>query len=99
MICAKALCGAFGGQVVTLEMHGRPQHYGAIIQGTRFDFDGPAESGDIWAERFAESEVVDGPLRCEDGFLPNPEVPFCQETSNAIRALLLEATDEPSGSP
>lgn len=91
LICAKAIIRATGcGKLVRLTSDLHPaEHYGALIEGAIFDFDGRHGSPKTWIRRFAEKESVrDRVLGYAEGFDEGTEIPDDPQAEKKIANLL-----------
>jgi len=89
LVCAYAIQSAFGGDLVRLVNDaGRTQHYGVRIDDCYFDFDGAASTQELWAKRFADNELVSGPLSVLEGYESNQPTAVDPAVSHGISELL-----------
>ena len=94
-IVAVALRQTFGGKIVTLvDNQGRADHYGCFIDGYVYDFDGVAESGEKWCERFLTEEgyPLDS-MSYVPKYVPEKSIPRDIIASKTISQMLLNARD------
>lgn len=91
LLVALALKKAFGGKLVTLVRDsGVADHYGCLIDGTIYDFDGAAKTGTRWSSRFRSNECVRYSLKYVDSHVPNPDVPTGENRSIELVAGMLK---------
>ena len=62
LTCARAIIHAVGSgslvRIISDLSDGQAEHYGAMVSGVIYDFDGPAKTPVEWVERFRRSEQV-----------------------------------------
>lgn len=100
LICAQAIIKAVGRGVlvrITSPLNdGQTEHYGALIDGMIFDFDGPAKSSNKWIERFRKNEMIyDRKLFFAKGLDLTTETPWELSTSLAIAELIIKFSPTP----
>lgn len=95
LICAQALVLAFGGELVRLDRVVCADHYGAMVSGVLFDFDGQAASPGCWIERFRSNEGVTHNLVLRVGLGDRGAIPANELASGLIANLLVAALKSP----
>ena len=100
LICAKALIHALGsGHLVRIVSapNQQTEHYGAIINGTIFDFDGGAHSSEEWMKRFTANEYVhDRVLSVQHRFDSTANIPDDPKSVKRISRLLCSYMPTPT---
>jgi len=96
LVSAKAIIIANGEgslvRIISDANGGQTEHYGALINGSIFDFDGPADTAEKWIERFRTQERInDRELSYAEGFDSESEIPDSAAASKAIAKLLTSA--------
>lgn len=94
LICAEALLlqEGQGSLVYIAGPDGRPEHYGALIDGSYWDFAGPAGSPQAWIDRFITQEHLDPEgLQVLEGLGAPGEIPQDPNRSRAVADLLAHA--------
>jgi len=90
-VVAKALADAFNGRVVTLlSTNNVPDHYGCVVYGQTFDFDGYAGTPEQWIRRFKKNEGLTKELVYAPYDVPSPDIPRDDELSDIVKEMLLD---------
>ncbi len=93
LICANALIlAAGGGELVHIKSdlnNGQCEHYGALIDGVIYDFDGPCSGPDKWVTRFKKNErVYDRELSFSTGPANNSDILDDPKAVQQVAAIL-----------
>jgi hypothetical protein len=94
LIIAKAIILVAGGSLVRVVSDvngGQTEHYGALVEGVIFDFDGPTNNSDEWLARFKRNEyIVDRSLSLGHGYDGSSEIPDDPFTSKELSKMLMD---------
>lgn len=96
LICAKAIIrAAGGGKLVRMTSPQCPaEHFGALIDGAIYDFNGRHGSPGAWIKRFVQKEsIMDRVFEYAEGFHDEAEAPDDPQAEKNIARLLFWAME------
>ncbi len=90
LVCAKALIRVFGGSLVRIVNSSKntTEHYGALIDGGIYDFDGFHSSPNKWMQTFEKHEHTGRDLYFAEGFDKKSVIPNDPDTELKVADLL-----------
>jgi len=92
LVCAKSIIEFAGkGSLVRMVSDingGQTEHYGAMVDGVIYDFDGSASSPQDWIERFQREEGVNRDMTFQEGYDENSDIPDDPVVVKAITKLM-----------